>query len=111
MVFDKLRFYNYLRHCIFSLTIYILCITVNPYVFYSAFTISFLFVCGIMQYMTKKQRENFSKLLYDMVKLTYTGLIIGGIISPKGLLWFHIVFGVFVSILFLIVGYILDKKE
>ena len=61
--------------------------------------------------MTKKHRENLSKLLYDMVKLTYTGLIIGGIISPKGLLWFHIEFGIFASILFLVVAYFLDRKD
>lgn len=61
--------------------------------------------------MIKKHRENFSKLLYDMVKLTYTGLIIGGIISPKGLLWFHIEFGIFASILFLVVAYLPDRKD
>lgn len=61
--------------------------------------------------MTKKQRENISKLLYDMIKLTYTGLIISGIILPKGLLWFHIAFGIFASILFLAVAYYLDRKD
>lgn len=61
--------------------------------------------------MTKKQREDISKLLYDLVKLTYTGFIIGGIISPKGLNLFHIILGASISVLFFITAYWLSKKE
>ena len=61
--------------------------------------------------MTKKQREDISKLLYDLVKLTYTGFIIGSIISPKGLNLFHIILGTSISVLFFVTAYWLSKKE
>jgi len=60
--------------------------------------------------MNEKQREDVVKFLYDLAKLTYTGLIIGGIISPKGLLWIHILFGVCASIIFFVIAYRLRKE-
>ena len=47
--------------------------------------------------MTKKQREDISKLLYDLIKLTYTGFIIGSVISPKGLNILHVIHGISLS--------------
>jgi len=58
-----------------------------------------------------KQRENISKLLFDLVKLTYTGIIIGGIILPKGLNLTHIILGVMLSTAFFGVGYWFTRKE
>ena len=52
--------------------------------------------------MTKKQREDISKLLYDLVKLTYTGFIIGSVISPKGLNTLHVILGISLSMVFLL---------
>ncbi|WP_295100686.1 DUF6722 family protein [uncultured Candidatus Kuenenia sp.] len=61
--------------------------------------------------MNDKQRENISKLLFDLVKLTYTGIIIGGIILPKGLNLTHIILGVMLSTAFFGVGYWFTRKE
>ncbi|UJS16909.1 MAG: hypothetical protein L3J17_13475 [Candidatus Jettenia sp.] len=61
--------------------------------------------------MTKKQKEDITKFLYDMVKLTYTGFIVGGIISPKGFNLSHIVLGLSISISFFVVGYWISRKE
>ena len=61
--------------------------------------------------MNEKQREDVVKFLYDLAKLTYTGLIIGGIISPKGLLWIHILFGVCASIIFLLSPTGLERND
>jgi len=61
--------------------------------------------------MTKKQREDISKLLYDLVKLTYTGFVIGGIISPKGLNTLHIALGISISIMLFISGYWFSRKD
>lgn len=61
--------------------------------------------------MTKKQREDIAKFLYDMVKLTYTGFIVGGIISPKGLNTFHIILGISISISFFIAAYWLVERS
>jgi len=60
--------------------------------------------------MNDKQREDVIKFLYDIAKLTYTGLIIGGIISPKGLLWIHIVFGICISLVLFAIAYLLRKE-
>ena len=61
--------------------------------------------------VTKKQREDIAKLSYDMIKLTYTGFIIGGIISPKGFNLLHIIFGLSLCMVFFVIGYWLAKKE
>ncbi len=61
--------------------------------------------------VTKEQRKDIAKLAYDMIKLTYTGFIIGGIISPKGLNLFHIILGASISVLFFVTAYWLSKKE
>lgn len=61
--------------------------------------------------MNKEQRNDIIKLLYDMIKLTYTGLIIGGVISPKGLLPLYIVAGFLVSIAYFSLAYWLRRKE
>lgn len=61
--------------------------------------------------MNKEQRSDVIKLLYDMIKLTYTGVIIGGIISPKGLLFPYVVSGFIASVIFFVVAYWLRRKE
>ena len=61
--------------------------------------------------MTEKQREDISKLLYDLVKLTYTGFIIGSVISPKGLNKLHVILGISISIVFFVVGYWFSRKD
>lgn len=61
--------------------------------------------------MTKKQREDISKLLYDLVKLTYTGFIIGSVISPKGLNTLHVILGISLSMVFFIVGFWFSRKD
>ena len=68
------------------------------------------FLCVIIQHVTKKQRSDIAKLSYDMVKLTYTGFIIGGIISPSGFNRLHIVFGVSLSVVFFIIGFFFTRK-
>ena len=61
--------------------------------------------------MNKKQKEDVVKLLYDLVKLTYAGLIVGGIISPNGLHLAHVGVGFIISLLLFSVAYWLGKKE
>lgn len=61
--------------------------------------------------MNKEQRNDIIKLLYDMIKLTYTGLIIGGVISPKGLLFNYVVAGFIATFIFFILAYWLRRKE
>lgn len=61
--------------------------------------------------MNKEQRNDIIKLLYDLIKLTYTGLIIGGIISPKGLLFTYVVSGFIVTFIFFVLAYWLRRKE
>ncbi|MFH1097359.1 MAG: hypothetical protein ABH886_03035 [Candidatus Desantisbacteria bacterium] len=40
---------------------------------------------AIMLIMNKKQRESTAKILYDLAKLSFTGLAIAGIIQQKEL--------------------------
>ena len=61
--------------------------------------------------MNKEQRSDVVKFLYELAKLTYTGLIIGGIISPKGLLPQYVLSGFIVSIAFFILAYWLRGKD
>jgi len=60
--------------------------------------------------MNKKQRENLSKYVYDLSKITVAAPIIGNMLSDKfSTLAFWL--GLFFALIFLIIGYMLDEKE
>ncbi len=61
--------------------------------------------------MNKKQRESTAKLLYDLVKLSFTGLIIAGIIPGKLISSVSIIIGVVVLLLAFSIAYWLERKE
>ena len=61
--------------------------------------------------MNKKQRESTAKVLYDIVKLSFTGLIIAGIIPGKEISALPLIFGSSLAILAFAIAYWLERKE
>lgn len=61
--------------------------------------------------MNKRQEEDLIKLLYEIIKYTYTGFIIGGIIEFKGLRTKYVLLGIGLSSLFYIFAFWLSRKE
>ena len=60
--------------------------------------------------MNRKQIDNLSKLCYDITKLVLGIAVIGNIVSDKFYLK-AILIGLLTGIVFLFIGYMLDKKE
>lgn len=60
--------------------------------------------------MNRRQIDNLSKLCYDMTKLVLGIAVIGNIVSDKFYLK-AILIGLLTGIVFLFIGYMLDKKE
>lgn len=61
--------------------------------------------------MNKKQRENTAKLLYDLVKLSFTGLIIAGMIPGKVVSILPLILGSVLAISAFTTAYWLERKE
>ena len=61
--------------------------------------------------MNKKQTENTAKLLYDLIKLTYIGLIITGIVQGQGFGSLPVVVGAIIAAIFYLIAYWLDREE
>ncbi|MBI3814622.1 MAG: hypothetical protein HY279_09190 [Nitrospinae bacterium] len=60
--------------------------------------------------MIKRQRENLAKYCYDMSKIMFAALVLGNIMSERfSPLGFWL--GIIETVLFLILGYLLDKGE
>ncbi|MBI4689000.1 MAG: hypothetical protein HY754_01810 [Nitrospirae bacterium] len=60
--------------------------------------------------MNKKQRENLAKYSYDLSKIMVTAPLLGNLLSDKFSIY-AFWFGLISAFIFLIVGYVLDKKE
>ncbi|MFH1562050.1 MAG: DUF6722 family protein [Nitrospirota bacterium] len=61
--------------------------------------------------MNKRQRESTAKLLYDLVKLSFTGLAIVGIIQSNKLNLLSLLLGLSLAIIFFTIAYWLERKE
>jgi len=58
---------------------------------------------------TQKQKENISKYLFDISKLAFGGLVIGGFIKSNGVASWVIFAGAIFSLLIFILAVLLDK--
>ena len=61
--------------------------------------------------MNKKQRENTSKLLYDIVKFALVGIIFVNFVPGKEINWAAMLTGMIIAILAYSLAYRLDSKE
>lgn len=59
--------------------------------------------------LTKKQRENLSKAVFDLGKLTFTGLVVGTLLPDKKFTWLIFLFGCLFSLMCFVIGTYLDK--
>jgi hypothetical protein len=59
--------------------------------------------------LTKKQRENLAKLIFDLGKLTFAGLVIGTLLPDKKFAWLIFSIGCLFSFLCFVIGAYLDK--
>jgi hypothetical protein len=61
--------------------------------------------------MNRKQRENTSKLLYDIVKFALVGIIFVNFVPGKEINWVAMLTGMIIAILAYSLAYQLDSKE
>ncbi len=61
--------------------------------------------------MNKKQRENTSKLLYDLVRFALVGIIFVNFVPGKEVSWISIFAGLIVAVLAYTLAYHLDSTE
>lgn len=61
--------------------------------------------------MNNKQRENVSKLMYDLVRFSFVGFIVGGIVTKEHVNTGHIILGLTVSVVAFSIGYFFDKGD
>ncbi len=61
--------------------------------------------------MNKKQRENTSKLLYDLVRFALVGIIFVNFVPSKEVSWLSILAGLTIAVLAYALAYRLDAKE
>ncbi len=61
--------------------------------------------------MNKKQRENTSKLLYDLVRFGLVGIIFVNFVPGKEISWLSVLAGFFIAVLAYSLAYRLDSKE
>ena len=60
--------------------------------------------------MNKTQRENLAKYSYDISKLLFAAFVLANIMSDKFYIYLVII-GIFGTMFFIILGYILNQKE
>jgi len=63
------------------------------------------------QGMNRKQRENTSKLLYDLVRFALVGIIFVNFVPGKEVSWISILAGLIIALLAYMLAYRLDSKE
>lgn len=61
--------------------------------------------------MNKKQRENTSKLLYDIVRFALVGIIFVNFVPGREVSWLSILAGFVIALLAYSLAYRLDSKE
>ena len=62
------------------------------------------------KYMNKAQRQNTSKLLYEIIKLTFGGVIVSVFLPGKFSL-FNLINGFWICLVAYAIAYYLDSKE
>ncbi len=60
--------------------------------------------------MNKTQRENLAKYSYDLSKLVFAAFVLANIMSEKFSLLL-VIFGAAVTIVFMLTGFFLNKKQ
>lgn len=53
--------------------------------------------------------QNLSKFLYDLAKITFAGLVIGSIVSPKGAKPSNVILGIILTVLPGVAAFWLDR--
>ncbi|MFA5779948.1 MAG: hypothetical protein WC947_07405 [Elusimicrobiota bacterium] len=61
--------------------------------------------------LTKKQRENIAKVLFNFSQIVFAATIVGRIISSEKVPIVSFITGLILVIIFLIIGIVLDKGE
>lgn len=59
----------------------------------------------------EKQKDNLAKLLYDFCKIIFAIVVVGPIVQPEKFNLFLFLFGITVSLFFLIFAYKMDKRQ
>ena len=60
---------------------------------------------------TKEQKDNLAKSCWDLFKITITALVIAPLAKPETVDARAVALGLFIGVLFAVLGYILDGKE
>lgn len=60
---------------------------------------------------TKEQKDNLAKSCWDLFKITITALVIAPLAKPETIDSRAVALGLFIGVLFAVLGYILDGKE
>jgi len=58
-----------------------------------------------------RQRQNFSKFLYDIAKLTFAGFVVGSVVSKEIARPFILIIGLGITICLAIIALCLDKEN
>lgn len=60
---------------------------------------------------SEKQKDNLAKFSYDVAKIILAIIVIGPLAKPESFHLFLFIGGYFVSMLFFVLGFLLDAKE
>lgn len=60
---------------------------------------------------TKEQKDNLAKYCWDLSKITIAALVVAPLAKPETVDSRAVILGVFVGMLFAVIGYILDGME
>ena len=60
---------------------------------------------------TEKQKDNLSKFSYDMAKIIVAILVIGPIARPEAFNIYLLLYGLIISFVWVMLGFILDARE
>ena len=60
---------------------------------------------------TEKQKDNLSKFSYDMAKIIVAILVIGHIARPEAFNIYLLLYGLIISFVWVMLGFILDARE
>jgi len=71
----------------------------------------FIGVFDKMLRMNDKQASNLAKFFYDIAKIDFAALVVAQLANPSNLKYWILVVGIIATIIPLLVGLALDKKE
>lgn len=61
--------------------------------------------------MNEKQKNNLAKFFYDIAKIDFAALVVAQFANSNNLKYWILIIGIIATIVPLIVGFLLDKKE